>query len=75
MYPAPEAGTFSVDGQQFDLMDGVVGLTLGKTRRFDESTKVLWELGPTQFAQSTLFESHLRLYLGDSLFAFGTGLM
>lgn len=37
MYPAPEAGTFSVDGQQFDLMDGVVGLTLGKTHRFDKS--------------------------------------
>jgi len=32
MFPSPEAGTFRVSGQQFDLMDGVLGLALGIKR-------------------------------------------
>lgn len=30
MYPTPEAGTFSLQGESFELMDGILGLALSK---------------------------------------------
>jgi lysophospholipid acyltransferase (LPLAT)-like uncharacterized protein len=34
VFPSPEAGTFYVSGQTFELMDGVLGMTLGMHLNF-----------------------------------------